>query len=112
MGKLDSCMLKTNTRTMLTSVMLVAWDMIHMAQGGIGRSEAIGIDNPEKPYAGFVEKMTYKRRLVPLRLGEALEWAVNGLAMKLGYDDGEISGYVADQLNAPAFVPAAVVAVP
>ena len=80
---------------MLTSAMGFAWDVIHTGERGLDRSMAIGIDDPEKPYAGVVETAVYEWRLVTLRLGESLEWAVNWLAIRLRYHDGEVSGMVA-----------------
>jgi hypothetical protein len=88
-------MLKLITSTMLTSAMVFAWDVIHTAGRGVERSEAIGIIDPEKPYAGFAEKAKWQISGATVRTGEKLERGVNWFAMKLGYSDGEVSGMVA-----------------
>jgi hypothetical protein len=88
-------MLKLITSTMLTSVIGFAWDAIRMGERGVERSEAIGIIDPEKPYAGFVEKTKWQISGATVRTCEKLERGVNWFAMKLGYGDGAVSGMVA-----------------
>jgi hypothetical protein len=88
-------MLKSITRTLLTSTMGFAWDIISTGERGITRSEALGVTDPEKRYAGGVEKMTYQTRMAMVRVGEGLEMFLNWCGVKLGYSDGEVSGMVA-----------------
>jgi hypothetical protein len=88
-------MLKSITRTMLTSAMGFAWGVIRSGERGVECSEALGRTDPEKPYAGFVEKTQYLARRARVCAGESLELSVNRFAMKRGYNDGEVSGMVA-----------------
>ena len=83
------------THTMLTSTMGCAWDITHMGERGVERSEAIGIIDPEKPYAGFAEKTKWQISGATVRTGAKLERGVNWFAMKLGYSDGAVSAMVA-----------------
>ena len=83
--------MKSITRTMLTSTMSRAWDVIHSGERSVERCYAIGITDPEKPYAGFLEMVVWRKGWATVRAGERLETFVNSVAMKLGYDDGELS---------------------
>ena len=88
-------MLKLITSTMLASAMGFTWDVIRMGGRGVERSEAIGIIDPEKPYAGFAEKAKWQISDATVRTCEKIERGVNWFAMKLGYSDGAVSGMVA-----------------
>jgi hypothetical protein len=93
LGKLD--MLKSITRTMLTSAMGFAWDVVRTGERGVVKSEAFETTDIERPYAGFVEKSVWQARRAMVGTGEGLELFVNRFAMRLGYRDGEVSGMVA-----------------
>jgi len=68
----------------------------HKDPFGAGRiRKAIGIIDPEKPYAGFAEKTKWQISGATVRTGAKLERGVNWFAMKLGYSDGAVSGMVA-----------------
>ena len=88
-------MLKLIIRTVLTSAMGFAWDITRTGERGVERSEAIGIIDPEKPYAGFAEKAKWQISGATVRTCEELERGVNWFAMKLGYSDGAVSALVA-----------------
>jgi len=88
-------------RKMLTSAMGFAWYIVHAGERTVERCEAIGITDPEKPYAGFLEKMAWWKGWAMVRTGEGLELFINGLAMKLGYNDGEVSGMLVPVVTAP-----------
>jgi len=88
-------MLKSITQAMLVSAMGFAWAIITTGQRSVERSEAVGITDPQKPYAGFLETMVWRKGWATVRMGERLETLVNWLAMKLGRNDGEVSGLVA-----------------
>jgi hypothetical protein len=64
----------------------------------VERSEAIGIADPLKPYAGFLETMVWRKGCATVSAGESLEKFVNWTAMKLDCNDGEAAGWAADQL--------------
>jgi len=98
-------MLKSITQVMLTSTMGLAWDIITTGERSVGRSEAIGITDSLKPYAGIMETVVWRKGWATVSTGERLELFVNWLGMKLGYDDGEVSGWVADQLRSSAPAP-------
>ena len=87
--------MKSIARKTLTSTMGFTWYMTGTWESAVARSEAIGIIDPEKPYAGFAEKTMYRIRLAMVRAGEGLALLVNWFAMRLGYGDGEVSGMVA-----------------
>ena len=84
--------MKSITQAMLTNTMGLAWGIIGTGQRIVERSEAIGITDPLKPYAGFLETMVWRRGNAIVSAGEHLELWVNALAMRLGYNDGEVSG--------------------
>jgi hypothetical protein len=105
-------MTKLITRT-LTSFMGLAWNIVHAGERTVERCEAIGITDLAKPYAGFREKMAWRKGWAMVRAGEGLELSVNWIAMRLGYSDGEVSGMVArrneaDQLRISARTPSIV----
>jgi hypothetical protein len=81
-------------RSALTGIMGFSWDLIKTGERGIERCEAVGITDLAKPYAGFRETMAWWKGWAMVRTGERLEHGVNWFAMRLGYDDGEVSAMV------------------
>jgi hypothetical protein len=98
-------MLNSITQAMLTSTMGFAWDISTTGERSVERSEAIGIIDLQKPCAGLIETMVWRKGWATVSAGERLEVFVNACGMKLGYRDGEVSGWVVDQLRSSAFVP-------
>jgi hypothetical protein len=76
-------MLNSITRTLLTSAMGFAWDTIRVGVRGVERCDAIGITDPEKPYAGFVEKTTHQMSHAMVHAGEGLERFVSRCSIRL-----------------------------
>jgi hypothetical protein len=88
-------MMKSITGTMLTSTMSFGFAILDAGDRSLERSDAVEITDPEKPYAGFHEKMLWRTGLTTRFIGEGLVLSVNWLSMKLGYYDGEVSGMAA-----------------
>lgn len=84
-------MLKLMTRQMLTSAMSFAWKLIRAGESVVGATESWGSDDRASLAEGSVRNAG---RAITAG-GEWLELATNGLAMRLGYRDGEVSGGVA-----------------
>jgi hypothetical protein len=82
---------KLITRTMLTGTMSRAWKLICAGERVVGATESWGADE----HAGFTEVSVRNAGRVITAMGEWLELATNGIAMRLGYRDGEVSGWVA-----------------
>lgn len=85
-------MTKSITDTMLTTAMGFAWKLIRTGERVVEAAESWGADDQ---HAGFTELFVRKAGTVVTIGGERLELAVNGLALWLGYNDGELSGMVA-----------------
>jgi hypothetical protein len=85
-------MMKSITQAVLTSTMGFAWAVISMGERGVERSEAIGITDPQKPFAGLLETAVWRKSCATVRAGELLERFVNWTGLYLGYSDGEVSG--------------------
>lgn len=85
-------MLKSITRTMLTSAMGFAWTLIRAGEGVVALSERLGSDDLR---ADFAEMSVWRAGQAVVRSGEGLERLVNAVAMTLGYNDGEVSAMVA-----------------
>ena len=88
-------MFKSITRTMLTSAMGFAWDLIRTGEHIVATSERLGKDEAYDLRAGFVEMSVCRSGQAVVLTGEGLELFVNAVATKLGYRDGEVSGMVA-----------------
>jgi hypothetical protein len=80
-------MKSATTKAMLARAMAFTGKIIHSGESSVEGSEAIGIDDPEKPYAGFLETLVWLKGCATVRAGEGLELFVNWLGMKLGYND-------------------------
>ena len=85
-------MLKSITRTMLTSTMSFAWKLIRTGERVVEGAESWGVNDR---HASFAELSVRKVGTVITTGGERLELAVNRVALRLGYNDGEVSGMVA-----------------
>lgn len=85
-------MMKSITRVMLTSTMGFAWKLIRTGERVVAAAESWG-DNDR--HAGFAELSVWKVGTAITIGGERLERAVNGCAIWLCYNDGEVSGMVA-----------------
>ena len=84
--------MKSITRTMLTSAMGFAWSMIRAGERGV---EAAGGWGADDQHASLAELSVWKAGMMITIGGEQLELAVNRFALRLGYNDGEVSGMVA-----------------
>jgi hypothetical protein len=85
-------MMKSITRTMLTSAMGIAWKLISTGEHVVAYSESWEVTEANAASAGFVERAVWRAGTTILRIGEWLELAVNRAAMGMGYNDGEVSG--------------------
>jgi hypothetical protein len=88
-------MLKSVTRTMLTSAMGFAWELIKAGGRIVAYAEGWEVTKANEDRAGFVELVVWRAGNAIVCMGERLELSVNSLAMGLGYSDGEVSGIVA-----------------
>jgi hypothetical protein len=84
-------MINSITRTMLTGTMGFAWELIWAGQHVVGATALWGADE----HASLAERFVGNAGRIITAAGERLELAVNGLAMRLGYNDGAVSGMVA-----------------
>lgn len=87
--------MKSITRTLLTGSMGFAWDMIKAGERVVTYTESWELNERNQERAGFVELAVWRSGRVIVVAGEGLELWVNALAMRLGYNDGEVSGLVA-----------------
>jgi hypothetical protein len=85
-------MMKSITRTMLTSTMGFAWDMIKTGERIVAVAERWELTKANEQRAGFVELAVWRAGTAIVGIGERLELKINQFAMWLGYDDGEVSG--------------------
>jgi hypothetical protein len=85
-------MLKLIIRTMLTSTTGFAWDLI---RSGARIVEASGNWGANDLRTDFAERSVWRAGITIAHAGESLELFVNACAMKLGYRDGEVAGFVA-----------------
>ena len=92
MGKLD--MMKSIERTMLTRAMGFAWGTIRVGERAVAFAESWEVHEGNEQNAGFVEMSVWRAGRAIVRMGERLEQGVNGLAVRFGYNDGEVSGMV------------------
>jgi hypothetical protein len=88
-------MLKSVTRTMLTRAMGFAWDLIKVGERVVAYAESWEVTETNAQRASFVELTVWRTGNVIVGTGERLELGVNSLAMRLGWDDGEVSSLVA-----------------
>jgi hypothetical protein len=88
-------MLKLVERALLTSTMGFAWDLIKAGERIVAYSESWGADEAYDLRAPFAERWIHNRGMSIIAMSERLELSVNWLAMKLGYEDGEVSRMVA-----------------
>ena len=95
-------MMNAVTTTMLTSTMSFAWTTISAGERVVAVSERLGLHEKYDERAGFVEQAVWRTGRAIVVAGEALELRVNALAMWLGYNDAEVSSWVAEQLQASA----------
>lgn len=89
---------KLITSTMLVSTMGFAWDMIRAGQRVVAFAESWEAHEGNEQSAGFVELAVWRAGSAIVRMGERLELWANGLAVRVGYNDGEVSGMVAGWL--------------
>jgi hypothetical protein len=94
-------MLKLLKRKMLTSAMGFAWGLIMIGERIVAFAERWGADEAYDLKAPYSEIWIRHRGENVTGMGEQLERFVNWLGMKLGYRDGEVSGWVMDQFNPP-----------
>ena len=85
-------MMKSITRTMLTSTMGFAWDLIKTGERIVAFAERRGATDER---AGFAELFVRKAGKIITSVGGHLEPGVNKVAVWLGYSDGDVSGMVA-----------------
>jgi hypothetical protein len=85
-------MMKSIALTMLTSTMGFAWKSIRAGEHVV---EAAGKWGTDDYHASLVERSVLTAGNAITAVGERLELAVNKLALRLGYNDGEVSGMVA-----------------
>jgi hypothetical protein len=85
-------MMKSITDTLLTSAMGFAYDLLNAGERVVAFAERWGVDEAYDLSAGFTERWIHNRGNAITAMGERLELGVNGLAMKLGYRDAEVSG--------------------
>ena len=93
--------MKSIIHTMLTSTMGFAWRLITTGERVVALAESWELHERNKERAGFVELAVWRTGRAIVAAGEGLELRVNALAMRFGYNDGEVSGLVAWPL-APA----------
>jgi hypothetical protein len=72
-----------------------AWDRIKTGERIAALAERWPMNEANELNASFAELSAWKAGRLITIASERLELAVNGLAMWLGYNDGEISGMVA-----------------
>jgi hypothetical protein len=84
-------MLKLIERTVLASAMGFAWDLIKVGERVVVYGESWEVTGANEQRAGFVELTVWRAGNAIVRIGERLELSVNSLAMRLGYNDGEVS---------------------
>jgi hypothetical protein len=82
-------------RSALTGVMGFSWDLIKTGGRIVAYVDSWEVNEANERRAGFVERSVWKAGRIITIAGERLELAVNGLAVRLGYNDGEVSGLVA-----------------
>lgn len=77
--------------TMLMVLMRCAWDIMKAGEcvGAVAVNWPLHEGN--KDHAGFVERTVWRIGRATVGAGECLEALVNALAVKLGYNDGEVS---------------------
>ena len=88
-------MLKSITRTMLTSTMGFAWGTIRLGEHVVAFAESWDVHEDNEQSAGVGELSVWRAGSAIVRMGERLELWVSGLAVRFGYNDGEVSGMVA-----------------
>jgi hypothetical protein len=88
-------MMNSITRTMLTSTMGFAWNLIKTGERIVAFADRWELHEGNEQRAGFVELSVWRTGAAIVSIGEGLERAVNRFALWLGYDDGEVSGMVA-----------------
>jgi hypothetical protein len=88
-------MMKSITRTMLTTAMGFAWDVIKTGERIIEASENWDVHEANERRAGFVELAVWRVGNAIAGMGVRLELGINRFAIWLGYSDGEVSGMVA-----------------
>jgi hypothetical protein len=93
------------TQALLTSTMGFAWDTIAAGERVVAFAESWELHEGNEQSAGFVELSVWRAGSAIVNAGEALEPFVNWLGMKLGYRDGEVSSWVAEQLQSSAVAP-------
>lgn len=85
-------MLKSITQAALTSTMGLAWDMIATGGRVVAFAESWELHEGNEQPAGFVELAVWRAGRAIVITGERLELRANALAVRLGYNDGEVSG--------------------
>ena len=88
-------MIKAATQAILTSSMSFAWYTIKSGERIVAFAESWELHEGNQERAGFVELGVNRVGRAIVSAGERLELRVNAVAMRLGYDDGEVSGLVA-----------------
>jgi hypothetical protein len=88
-------MMKSITRTMLTSTMRFAWDVIKTGERIVAFAESWELHEANEQRAGFVELAIWRTGNAVVGMGERLEQSVDTFALWLGYSDGDVSGGVA-----------------
>lgn len=92
-------MMKLIAHTMLTSTMGIAWKLIRTGECVVAVAESWELHEGNAQRAGFVELSVWRTGRAIVRMGERLELRVNGLGVRLGYNDGEVSDMVAGALT-------------
>jgi hypothetical protein len=91
-------MLKSIARALLTSIMGFAWGTIKVGEDVVAFAESWEVHEGNEQSAGVGELSVWRSGNAIVRMGERLELWVNGLAVRFGYNDGEVSGMVAGSL--------------
>jgi hypothetical protein len=88
-------MMKSITRTMLTSTMGFAWKLIRTGGRIVAFAESWELHEGNEQRAGFVELSVWRTGMTIVSIGEVLERSVDRFALWLGYGDGDVSDMVA-----------------
>ena len=86
-------MLNSITRTMLTTTMSFAWSTIKTGERIVAYTMGWNWGSTDE-HAGFAERFVRTTGKTITAIGERIDLATNGLAMQLGYRDGEVYNWV------------------
>ena len=85
-------MMKSITRTLLTSTMGFAWDMIRAGERVVAFAESWKLHEGNEQRAGFIELIVHRTGRALGAAGKRFELGLDALAIRFGFDDGEVTG--------------------